>query len=302
MARRVVALETTIREHVSSALARLLASTAPDVASDFAWPVTLAVISEMIGIPEPDRASVLSWYQAAEYAGPTDERESLALYTRYFEELASDRAARPGDDLLSVLMQSVRSGELSRADAVLVCKELFEGGVDVPANLIANAVAALAERPGERALLAAGTADETFLRDAVEELARYDAPIQFTPRVTTTSVARHGEVIPSGSSVRLLLGSANRDERRFSDPDVLDVTRPSLRNVAFGAGVHFCIGAPLARLEARLAIPALLQTVGDYTLDAPVIRPRGTANMRAFLNLRVRPARPQAPLAAGNPR
>jgi cytochrome P450 len=187
-------------------------------------------------------------------------------------------------------MRSVAAGDLEPAEATLLCKELFEGGVDVPANLIANAIVALVQRPEQRALLADDSADEARLRDAVEELARYDCPIQYLPRRTTAEFARHDTVIPAGASVLLMLGSANRDERRFSAPDVLDVTRPSLRNVAFGAGIHFCIGAPLARLETRLAVPALLRALGDLVLDGPAVRPTGSVLMRAFLNLRVRSA------------
>jgi cytochrome P450 len=297
--RHVGALESTIRDHVIDRIGRLRPAAGFDVAADFAWPLTLAVISELVGIPEPDRTSVLSWYQTAEYARPAKRADdALALYTSYFDELAQDRAARPREDLMSVLMLSAARGEMEKADAILICKELFEGGVDVPANLVANAVAALADRPNQRALLA-GSASDEMLRDAIEELARFDSPVHFLPRRTTVNVARHGVVVPRGSIVLLLLGSANRDERRFDDPDVLDVTRPSLRNVAFGAGVHFCIGAPLARLEARLAIPALLRALGDYTLDRPAVRPRGSVVMRAFLNLGVHPTRAAVPLAAG---
>jgi cytochrome P450 len=290
--RHIASLEAMIRDRVTDALGRIDATAgAVDVAADFAWPVTLAVASELIGIPEEDRATVLSWYQTAEYLRPHElADEALANYTRYFDELTQERAARPCEDLTSILMRSVAAGDLEPAEATLLCKELFEGGVDVPANLIANAIVALVQRPEQRALLADDSADEARLRDAVEELARYDCPIQYLPRRTTAEFARHDTVIPAGASVLLMLGSANRDERRFSAPDVLDVTRPSLRNVAFGAGIHFCIGAPLARLETRLAVPALLRALGDLVLDGPAVRPTGSVLMRAFLNLRVRSA------------
>ena len=184
-------------------------------------------------------------------------------------------------------MQAVARDDLCRSDALVLCKDLFEGGVDVPANLMANAVLALADHPDQRAYLVDRSVDRTRIRLGVEELARFDSPIQCIPRVSTTSVNRHDVLIPRGATVLLLLGSANRDERRFPDPDELDVTRPRSRNLAFGAGVHFCVGAPLARLEASLALPKLLSALPGYEVIPPVKRPRGDPVMRALLNLEV---------------
>jgi cytochrome P450 len=276
-------LESTIERHVGIWLSGLRSRETIDIAADVAWPMTLAIISDIIGIPEEDRSDVLSWYQTAEYSEAADRSaQALSSYTDYFDQLASERLARPRDDLISHLMNAVARADLSRPDALVLCKDLFEGGVDVPANLIANAVLSLADHPDQRAYIANG--DVTQVRLGIEELARFDSAIQAIPRVTTDSVTRYGVMIPPGETVVLMLGAANRDGRRFADPDTLDVSRPATRNVAFGAGVHFCIGAPLARLEARVALPKLLAAIPDYKVVAPVERP-GSDVMRALLNL-----------------
>jgi cytochrome P450 len=282
----VQSLAATIAREVTNRLSVLETHDIVDIAADFAWPVTLAVISEIIGIPEGDRSQVLSWYHAAEYLCAHDtSTQPLASFAGYFAELASERHRRPRGDLMSDLMRAVARGEISRLDALVLCKDLFEGGVDVPANLIANSVLALAEHPKQRAYLAKG--DEARWRLAVEELARYESPIQSIPRKLTAAVRRHGVTIPQGAIALLFLGSANRDERRFARPDMIDVSRPATRNLAFGSGVHFCIGAPLARLVARVALPALFAALPSYEVIPPVERPVHDPVMRALLHLEV---------------
>ena len=293
--KRVQALEERIVDEAIASLSSLRSRETVDVAREFAWPLTLTIISHVIGIPESDRPSLLAWYHELEYS-TADQRspETLDRYTGYFDELASERLSRPRDDLMSDLMRAVERGDISRSDALVLCKDLFEGGVDVPANLMANAVLALADHPDQRAYLVDRRTERTQIRLGVEELARFDCPIQSLPRIATTSVTRHDVLIPRGATVLLLLGAANRDERRFSDPDTLDVAGPRRRNLAFGAGIHFCVGAPLARLEASLALPTLFSAVPDYEIIPPVVRPRGDPVMRALLNLEVATTRQAA--------
>jgi cytochrome P450 len=282
------ALEPEIEHEVLTHLRGLAARDTVDIACDFAWAVSLAVISSIIGIPADDRRALLAWYQAAEYSKDKDLADAaLSQYTSYFEELACDRSRTPNGDLLTAIMQAVAQEEVSRPDGLMLAKDIFEGGADVPANLIGNAVLALRREPSQRALVADDQTDAARVRLAVEEVARYDAPIQALPRRATRTITMHGVQIPKDGLVLLLLGSANRDERRFADPDTVDVTRPAARNVAFGSGVHFCIGGPLARLEARIALPRLFAAIPEYQVEEPIERPPSQV-MRAILRLPLR--------------
>jgi cytochrome P450 len=284
----VAALEDSIRAETASLLEAVRGTESLDVAGAFAWQLTVAVISGLLGIPESDQAPLLGWYQARTYSDDAVRAaEGQADFDRYFDELAAERLARPTDDFTGHLMRLVEAGEVDETDAIALLRDVFEGGVDVPANLIANAVLALAERPEQRAHIVQAREDTAAARLAVEELARFETPIQYIPRIATADVELHGELIPSGATVLLLLGSANHDERQFEEPELLDVTRRATRTVAFGAGVHFCIGAPLARLEARLALPELLAVLPEYDVVEPVRRPRGDPVMRALLSLEV---------------
>jgi cytochrome P450/ferredoxin len=298
--KRVHELEDAFRETAAKLLQDVRPGARFDVAREFAWPLTLRITGDLLGIPEPDRGTVLAWYLDVIYSGSHQIASHAAVeYGQYFSELASERLAAPRDDLVSDLMRRTVTGEIKRSDAVLLAMDLFEGGVDVPANLIGNSVIALAERHDQRSLLARSDLTSGELRIAIEELARFDTPIQYLPRVTARDVSIHDVTIPRGARVRLVLGSANRDERQYQDPDQLDLSRPPVRGVAFGVGVHFCIGAPLARLGVSIALPMLLRALSDYHIAEPFQRPHGADIMRAVLSLPVVVGGNQQPASTG---
>ena len=159
---------------------------------------------------------------------------------------------------------------------------LFLGGVESTAGLVGTAFKLLAENPDQRALL---RDDPHSIPAAVEETMRWATPLQLTARTTSREVTLHGTTIPKGDRVVLVTGAANRDERQFPDPDRFDVTRPRARHVGFGEGVHGCLGAPLARLEAKIAVEEALPVLGDYELaGAPTFYP-SSPNMYVWKNL-----------------
>ena len=179
-------------------------------------------------------------------------------------DLLVARRDEPADDLMSALLGADVDGErLSEEELLGFCFLLVIGGNDTTTSLLGNGVELLARHPDQRAALAA---DPSLVPDAVEEMLRIAAPTQALPRTVTRDVERHGVLIPAGSRVMLVWGAANLDDREFPDPDRFDVRRRIDRHLAFGHGAHFCLGAPLARLEARVALEELLRRHPRYEL------------------------------------
>jgi cytochrome P450 len=266
------------------------ALTAPraDVARDFAWPLALTAVSELVGVPPGDRAPLLDALQRRTYPAhfaegedptPVEARAASSL-EEAFTELVQGRFSAPTDDLLGDLAAAVTAGQLSSRAAVALADFLFEG-LDTAANLIASAAnALLAERP-QSASAPLGEEAPAI----VEELIRWDSPIQGTFRVTTEAATVRGVTIPKEALVYLLLASTNRDEQCHDDGDRLVLTRRPSRVLAFGTGTHVCPGAPLARLLLREALPTLLEVVRSCEL-VRVVRPQN-AFTRAILELHV---------------
>ena len=177
------------------------------------------------------------------------------------------------DDMTATVAAGEASGVLDRSEAISVCAVAFFGALDTTAAAIEITLYLLAEHPDLRASVVRG---EVPIAQALEECIRYHAPIQWVMRTTTRDVEMHDRTIPQGGRVLLLQGSANRDSRQFENADELDVHRPRQRHFAFGEGVHFCIGAPLARLWATTAITELLRHAPEYELDGPAVRTAST--------------------------
>lgn len=268
--RRVAALEPEVRGVVIAAIEALRGAGGGDLVADLAVPLPTAIIGRFLGVPPADRAQFHHWASAvvsgtsgAEFRAEHD-RATRELYG-YFRDLITRRRADPDDDLLSALLGAEIDGErLGDAQVLGFCFNIVVGGIETTTNLVSSGMVLLAAHPETRDRLAA---DSAQIPGAVEEFLRLETPVQGLCRTTTGAVTRHGTTIPAGEKVLLLFGAANRDEREFTDPDVLDVARVVERHPAFGYGAHYCIGAALARLMGRVAFEELIARTRGWRLD-----------------------------------
>lgn len=212
------------------------------------------VIAGLLGIPPSDRDDFRRWSEATLAFDPAGTREMMA----YFEGIIEEREREPGaDDLISLLLDARVEGErLDPRELLGFCMLLLIAGNETTTNLLSNTLLNFRDFPEE---LERVKADADLLPGAVEESLRYRSPVQMTARVSTAETEIGGQVIPAGEVVWPFIGSANRDEARFDDPDRFDAARSPNRHLAFGRGIHFCLGAPLARLEATIALQHLLE-------------------------------------------
>lgn len=267
-----------IRAMARSLLAPLRERGSFDAVADFARPLPVMVICALLGIPDVEVETVAP--HAADLGrafGVRVSDEDRAAADRavewlraYVGALLDARRRAPGDDLLS---QLAAAGDLTHEEIVDNAVFLFFAGFETTAGLLGNGIAALLAHPAELARL---RADRSLLPSAVDELLRFDAPIQGVARMVREPIEIEGRTIRAGRVLVLLLGSANRDERQFSDPDRLDLTRSPNAHVSFGGGPHGCLGAYLARLETSIALEVLLDTFGSIEPAGPPERERAT--------------------------
>ena len=291
--RAIQALEPAVRAEVRRLIDRLRERARVDLAEEFAWPLPVAVVTELLGLPAAHLQMLQTWLGAFSFRDgarepgavelPAAALEAGANLRAYIAELAAERRRRPRSDLLSRVVAAEKGAAASPEQTVGICLLLLLAGTDTTASLVANALLILGERPETRQALARAPAQ---IPVALEEALRYESPIQADARVTTRAVERHGRRIPAGARVLLLFGAANRDERRFEDPDRFDPSRPRQRHLAFGEGIHFCLGAPLARLEARVALEELLREIPEYEVTGPGRR-LSSHTTRGLVNLPV---------------
>ncbi|MFJ8645528.1 cytochrome P450 [Streptomyces sp. NPDC093546] len=243
----------------------LVAEGGGDLLTAVAEPLPVAVIAEMLGIPESDRGLLRPW--SAAICGmfelnPSEETARAAVaasveFSAYLRGLIAERRTAPGEDLISALVAAYEEGDrLSEQEMVSTCVLLLNAGHEATVNTTVNGWWALFRHPEQLAALRAG---EVELSTAVEELLRYDTPLQLFERWVLDDIEIDGTTIPRGSEVALLFGSANRDPAAFDHPDTLDLSRRDNPHVSFGAGIHYCLGAPLARVELAASLAALLE-------------------------------------------
>jgi cytochrome P450 len=263
--RRIAAWETRARVLVGESMEKLRSGGSFDLIQDLAIPLPVSIIAEMLGVESARQGDFKRWSDGIIHmvtgpgrGNPFAPRTANAIIEAlaYLRRIAEERKRRPADDLVSVIVaeQEGESG-LSIREVVQFVLLLLVAGNETTTNLIGNAVAALLDHPRE---LARVVADPSLVPDAIEETLRYDPPIQMVFRTATEDVELAGTRIPKGSYVVPLLGSANRDERQFPNPDQFDLARSPQGHVGFGFGKHFCLGASLARLETRVALEALI--------------------------------------------
>ena len=244
-----------------------------DLIEEFAFPLPLTVITEMLGIPVEDQARFRAWTDAIVGGEPTPDRYRrmevpLNEFTGYLGQMLRQRRAAPGADLVSGLIAAEERGDrLSERELFGMVFLLLVAGHETTVNLIGNGMLALLTHPDQLALL---KARPELVETAVEELLRFDGPLETsTMRYAAEDAVVGGVAIPRGSSVLVVLASANRDEQRFGFPHQLDIARADNRHVAFGHGIHHCLGAPLARLEGQVAFGTLLRRLPNLRLAVP---------------------------------
>jgi cytochrome P450 PksS len=293
--RRIETLRARVARICEDLLDRLPPGRPFDVVRDYALPIPLTVISEMLGIPEGDRRRFhLLARRSIGIGAPTRLSDlplalpAVWLLMRYFRRLFDERRARPADDLLSALVQAEEAGDRLSEDELLGTSILLLfAGYETTVNLIGNSALALLERPEAQARFR----DHPEVREsAVEELLRFTSPVEMTPpRVALEDIALRGVTIRRGELLSIVLGSANRDPAVFADPDTLDLERDPNRHLALGQGIHFCLGAPLARMEGRIALEALLRRFPRLRLACPGEMPawRAVLPLRALESLPV---------------
>ena len=268
--RMVEQLRPRIQEIADELIDRVQAQGAMELVDDFAFPLPITVIAELLGIPVEDRGRFRTWSNSFVLPPVTDElREQFMRHTdefvAYLDDLFATRRAEPTDDLLSALVQAEEHGDrLSQNELRSMAVLLIVAGHETTVSLITNAVRALLSNPDQ---LASFRGDPSLVRPAVEEVLRYDSPVERSlSRWAAADVEVGGQLVRRGEHVIAVLGSANRDPAQFAEPETLDLRREECKHVGFGRGAHYCLGAPLARLEAEIALGTLFERLPNLRL------------------------------------
>jgi cytochrome P450 len=304
---RVVAdLEPRIRALTTDLLDRTVERGEMDLVADFAVPLPMMVIAEMLGIPVADRGRFRQWGEAVLDlsntidGGPEEITRSVQGFAaakaeagRYLDEVLAERRSAPKDDLLSQLVEAEVDGErLTREEILGFFLLLLFAGTETTTNLLSSAILCFLEHPDQLARL---SRVPELWPSAIEEVLRYRSPVQVMFRQTLRDVSMHGQVIPANQLVLVVIGSANHDPKQFAGANRFDIARDPNPHLAFGHGIHFCLGAPLARLEARVALPEILERLpGLKRAGGEPWEPRSAFHVHGpnRLPLRFEPSRP----------
>jgi cytochrome P450 len=287
-----------LREQMQVITDELLEAVAPagrmEVVADLASPMPITVISRMLGVPEEDAGQFKKWTNdfIAYLGGETSLSQNLEAYhsfqelTAYFQELIPRRRSDPQEDLITLLVQADEEGMgLSEKEVIANCLLLLAAGHENTTRLISSGSLALLRHPDQMLRL---RKDLSLLPSAVEELLRYDGPVQWTGRVVGETFDWNGRKFEKGERVTIGLAAANRDPAKFPDADRLDITRTLNRHLAFGNGPHFCLGAALTRMEGQVVFGALLAKFPRLRLDGVPVRSHSNFIFREILSLPVR--------------
>ncbi len=269
--RAVARLEPRIRQLTTELLDAVTPSGSMDIIDDLAYPLPVIVIAELLGIPPEDRARFKLWSDivvhgahASERGGEMRNADPQGEMREYFLRMIEQRRREPADDLISALLAAEIDGQrLTELELLGFCVLLLIAGNETTTNLIGNAMLCFDQFPDEWRRL---REQPELLPSAIEEVLRYRSPVQSMMRVTKTATRLGDAELPAGAPVLAWIGAANHDEAVFERPDEFDITRAPNRHLAFGYGIHFCLGAPLARLEGRIALGELLARIPDVRL------------------------------------
>lgn len=292
--RAIRAITPRIAALVDELLAPVLERGSLEVIGDLAYPLPATVICELLGIPAADRDVNREWTnKLAPTIDPmlstpalvAEAEVAMTAWDSYIRELLAAKRKQPGDALLDAMLAAeVDGARLTEDEIASNAVFLFLAGHETTTNLIGNGLLALLRNPAELAKL---RADPSLIDNAIEELLRFDSPVQFAPRVPLEPTEVDGVVLPPERPVTLMLGAANRDPRRYERPDELDISRPDPKPISFGGGPHYCVGAALARAEGKLAIGALVGKTRELGLATATPEYRPVLALRGLKELRV---------------
>ncbi len=286
--RRVEAMRPHIQQIVDGLLNQVQANGRMDVIRDLAFPLPSTVIAEMLGVPSEDREQFRGW--SSDIIGISSmiidpdravrAQNSILAMMEYFRQIVAQRRKSPRDDLISAMIAAEDQGKfLSDEELLSNCVLLLEAGHETTTNLIGNGLLALLRHPDQLRTL---RENPSLIGTAIEELLRYDSPVQLTGRIATEDLEIGDKRISQGDTVILLFGAANRDPAQFLDPNILDLYRRESRHLSFGQGIHYCLGSPLARIEGQLAITTVLRRCPGLELTGEPLEWRQAVSLRGL--------------------